>query len=291
MAKRKVAIITDSTAFLPEQFLQEHQIHVIPMNMHWGEQNLLDNVDITPEQFYARLSTSKELPTTSQPSAGRFVELYQEVAQTAESVVCLLLSSDLSGTVASAVAARDLVADEIPVEIVDTRSASLGESLIVSGIARAVARGHGCAEAAELARALSPQVRVLFVVDTLDYLHKGGRIGGGKRFIGSVLNVKPILHLQDGKVEAHSSVRTKRKAVDAIVQVMREEMSGASALHVSVAHAAALEEGQALAQRIREEFNPVELLFSELSPVIGTHTGPGALGIAYYDGAFLPEIA
>jgi DegV family protein with EDD domain len=290
MDKHKVALVTDSTTFLPEDMLRQYPIHVIPQNLHWGQENLLDTVDITPEQFYARLRTAKELPTTSQPSAGRFLEMFQEVAETAESIVCLLISADLSGTVASAHAARDMMERDIPIEIIDTRSASLGESLIVSAMARAVARDKDHQEVAELARALSAQVRVLFVVDTLEFLHRGGRIGGGKRFVGSVLNVKPILHLKDGKVEALASVRTKRKALDSLLQTVREETMGSSSLHVAVAHAAAHEEGQQLAGRIREEFRPVELLLSDMSPVIGTHTGPGALGVAFYDGAFLPEI-
>ena len=291
MARRKVAIITDSTTGLPEAWLRENQIHVIPLNVHWSGQTLLDNVDITVDEFYTRLQSAKELPTTSQPSAGAFLQLFQEIAETAESIVCILISGDLSGTVASAHAGRDLFDNQIPVEIVDTRSASLGEAIIVTAAARAAALGKDHKEVAAIAEAVANQLRVLFVVDTLEYLHKGGRIGGAKRFVGSVLAVKPILQLRDGKVEPLASVRTKRKAVDAMLQTIKEETMGATALHVCVAHAAAPEEGEQLAQRIREELRPKELLFSELSPVIGTHAGPGTLGVAFFDAAFLPEIA
>lgn len=290
MAKRKVAIVTDSTTGLSEDWLREHQIHVIPLNVHWSGETLLDNVDITADQFYTRLQSAKELPSTSQPSAGAFLELFKEIAETAESIVCILISGELSGTVASAHAARDLFEDEVPVEIVDTRSASLGEAVIVSAAARAVALGKDHKEVDELARAISSNVGVLFVVDTLEYLHKGGRIGGAKRLLGSVLAVKPILRLKDGKVEPLTSVRTKRKAVDTMLQTVKEETMNASALRVCVAHAAAPEEGEQLKQRVQEELHPTELLFNELSPVIGTHTGPGTLGIAFFDGAFLPEI-
>lgn len=291
MDRRKVAIVTDSTTGLPEEWLQEHRIHVIPLNVHWSGQTLLDNVDITAGEFYTRLQSAKELPMTSQPSAGAFLELFQKIAETAESIVCILISGELSGTVASAHAARDLFESDVPVEIVDTKSASLGEAVVVSAAARAVALGKDHREVAEIAHAVSRHLRVMFVVDTLEYLHKGGRIGGAKRFVGSVLAVKPILHLKEGKVEPLASVRTKRKAVDAMLQTVKEETMGASALHVCVAHAAAPEEGQQLLQRVKEELKPVELLFNELSPVIGTHTGPGTLGMAFFDAAFLPEIA
>ncbi|MDT8306017.1 MAG: DegV family protein [Anaerolineae bacterium] len=288
MSKHKVAIITDSTAVLPHELLDAHPIFVIPQNLHWGEESLLDNVDITPAQFYRRLQTAKELPTTSQPSAGTFLTFFQEVAEKAESIVAILISAELSGTVASAHAARDMMEGPVPIEIVDTRSASLGLALVVSAAAHALEVGKNHEEIAELARMLSPHLHTLFVVDTLEYLHKGGRIGGAKRLLGSVLALKPLLHLKEGRVEPLTSVRTKRKAVDRMLEVVRENAAGASALHMAVAHAAAEEEADQLAQRVQEEFQPVELMRSDVSPVIGTHTGPGTLAVAFYDGGVLP---
>jgi DegV family protein with EDD domain len=287
MTKHKVAIVTDSTSFLPQEILDAYPIHVIPQNLHWGEESLLDNVDITPTEFYERLRTARELPTTSQPSAGRFLSFFQEVAETAESIVAILLSSELSGTIASAHAARDMMDQAFPIEIVDTRSASLGLALVVSAMTRALDAGQDHKQIAELARKLSPHVRVLFVVDTLEYLHKGGRIGGAKRLLGSVLSIKPLLHLHEGKVEALTSVRTKKKAVERMLQVVKEESAGAATLHMVVAHAASPEEAQELYQMAEEQFRPAQLMLSELSPVIGTHTGPGTLGVAYLDGALL----
>lgn len=290
MGKHKVAIVTDSTAVLPQETLDSYPIHVIPQNLHWGEESLLDNVDITPAQFYERLRTAKVLPTTSQPSAGRFLSFFQEVAETAESIVAILISAELSGTVASAHAARDMMEGSVPIEIVDTRAASLGLALVVSAAARALAAGKDHKQVAELVQMLLPQLHTLFVVDTLEYLHKGGRIGGAQRLLGSVLAIKPLLQLKDGKVEPLTSVRTKRKAIDRMLEVVKEGAVGASALHMAVAHAAARDEADKLAERVREEFKPVELMRSEVSPVIGTHTGPGTLAVAFYDGAFLPEI-
>lgn len=290
MEKKKVAIVTDSTSFLPQETLDEHDIHVIALNLHWGDESLLDNVDITPAQFYERLSSARELPTTSQPSAGRFLSVFQEVAESADSIVAVLLSNELSGTIASAHAAVEMMDERVPIEIVDTRSASLGVGLLTTAAARAVANGKDHVEVAQLLRTLAPHVRLMFVVDTLEYLHKGGRIGGAKRLLGSVLSIKPILQLKDGKVEPLTSVRTKRKAVDRMVEVVREETTGASALHMALVHAASPGEGEELYQRVQQEFQPQELIRGELSPVIGTHTGPGTLGLAFYDASFLPEI-
>jgi DegV family protein with EDD domain len=267
--------------------LETHPIHVIPQNLHWGQESLLDNVDISPAQFYERLRSAKEVPTTSQPSAGRFLSFFEEVAETADSIVAVLLSSDLSGTVASAHAARDMLDGSMPVEIVDTRSASLGLGLIVSAAARAAAAGKDHLEVGEVVRMLSPHVHTMFVVDTLEYLHKGGRIGGAQRLLGSVLAIKPLLHLKDGKVEPLTSVRTKRKAIDRMLEVVKEDSASASSLHMAVAHAAAEKEADELAERVMKEFQPVELMRSEVSPVIGTHTGPGTLAVAFYNSAYL----
>jgi len=286
MAQKSVAVVTDSSAFLPEAVREQYGIHMIPQNLHWGEESLLDGLEITTDEFYRRLAEADALPTTSQPSAGRFLELFERVAEEAESIVGVFISSELSGTIASANAAREMMA-EFPIEVVDSRSASLGLGLIAIAAARAVEEGKDYRQAADVARKLVQQTRVLFVVDTLEYLHKGGRIGGAKRFLGSVLSIKPLLHLVDGKIEPLGSVRTKRKALDKMLSVVREETVEARALHMAVLNAAAPDEGKELCERVRQEFNPVTLIEGELSPVVGAHTGPGTLGVAFYDGAAL----
>ncbi|MDX1663672.1 MAG: DegV family protein [Candidatus Promineifilaceae bacterium] len=288
MTKRKVAIVTDSTANLPPELVAKHEIHVIPLNLHWDEESLLDNVDITPAAFYARLENSSSVPTTSQPSAGRFFQFFSEVAESADSIVGIFLSSDLSGTFASAHAAVDMMGD-YPMKIVDSRSVSLGLGLMVLEAARLAEAGKGYQQIAEVIEAMVPHVHVRFVVDTLEYLHRGGRIGGGKRLIGSMLSIKPLLGVHEGTVEALASVRTKRKAVDRLLEIAQEETEGAQALHMGVIHAAAEDEGRALAERVRERFKPVELVENELTPVIGTHGGPGTVGVCYYDEAALPR--
>lgn len=289
MAQRKVALVTDSTSFLPQELIDKYDLHVIPLNIHWGDENLRDVEDISPAEFYARLQRSDEIPTTSQPSAGRFLTFFQDVAETADSIVAVLLSAKLSGTVASAHAAVEMMDADYPIEIVDSDSAALGVGLIALAAARAVEKGMDHKEVAEVARTLSPHVRLIFVVDTLEYLHKGGRIGGARRLLGSVLSIKPLLQLKDGEIEALASVRTKRKAVNHMLDIVQEDTVGAKELHMGILHAAAEQEGEELYERVKHLFSPAELLSSELSPVIGTHVGPGALGMGYYDAGVLDK--
>lgn len=278
---KKVAVVVDSTAFIPPELVTQYDIHVIPQILNWEGKSYRDNVDITPEEFYTRLKTAKEMPTTSQPSAGEFYELFSDLAKKAGSILAILISEPLSGTQASARAARDMMPD-FPIEIVDSRSTVMGLGFMVLAAARAVQNGADYKEAAEVARALKEKMRIIFVVDTLEFLHRGGRIGGAKRFVGSMLSIKPLLHIDNGKVEPLASVRTKRKAIKHMLDLVEEEMKGKSDVHVAIMNAVALEEASAIAEEVKRRVNPVELLITELSPVIGTHAGPGTVGVIYY---------
>ncbi len=281
MSKKKVAIVIDSTANLPDELVEKYGIHVVPQIVNWEGQSLLDGIDLFAEEFYQKLPTTKASPTTSQPSAGEFLEHFQKVAETADSIVGIFISEYLSGTLSSARTAKEMMGD-YPLEIVDSRSASMGLGLIGLAAARAADEGKDYQEVAELARALVPKVRVMFVVDTLEYLHRGGRIGGAKRLIGSMLSVKPLLHLDDGKIEPLASVRTKKKALQHMLSVAEQDLAGKSSVHTAVLHAVALPEAEQISAELQSKFQPVENILGELSPVIGTHVGPGTLGIAYY---------
>lgn len=170
--KQKVAIVTDSTANMPKDLLEEYGIQVIPLTVNWEGKSLLDGVDIQVDEFYDRLQKAKEMPTTSQPSVGLFMEFFQQVAETADSIVGIFISEPLSGTMDSArSAAKEL--SNIPIELVDSRSAAMGLALIVTNAARMAAAGKDYQEIAEKARALVPKIRLLFVVDTLEFLHRG----------------------------------------------------------------------------------------------------------------------
>lgn len=281
MSKTKVAIITDSVANLTPETIAEHNIYVIPQILNWEGQSLLDQIDITTTEFYARLSQSKDLPKTSQPSPGQFAEHFLKVAEGAESIVAVFVSSALSGTIQSATLGAQELGD-YPIEIVDSRSASLGLGLLAVAAARHAAAGHDYRAVAEHVRGLVPRMRVLFVVDTLEYLHKGGRIGGAKRLVGSVLSIKPVLHLENGQIEPLASIRTKSKAIAHMLEIILGEMKGKQHIHAGVIHANAPEDAAYIKQQILAAVQPQELLVNQLTPVIGANVGPGVVGMGYY---------
>ncbi|MBK8989411.1 MAG: DegV family protein [Chloroflexi bacterium] len=279
--KTKVAVVVDSTAYIPEELISKYKLHVIPLHVNWAGESLRDNVDIKPDEFYTRLTQAKDMPTTSQPSAGEFFDLYSQIAQTAESIVSIHISAELSGTIASAHAAAELMGD-FPIEIVDSRSTSMGLGYLALAAAEAAAQGADYKTAAAAARAILPRLRLVFVVDTLEYLHRGGRIGGAQRLFGSMLSIKPLLQLEDGRIEPLDKVRTKSKAVQRLIEIAAESVQGARATHVTILNAAVPAEAESLAAQIRERIKPASLNIVEISPVIGTHTGPAALGLAWY---------
>jgi DegV family protein with EDD domain len=281
MRNSKIAIVTDSTANLPDEIIAQYNIHVVPLTVNWGGQGYLDGIDITPAAFYERLKTDKESPTTSQPSAGQFEEVFTKLAENYESIVGVFVSEPLSGTLDSARTAANTMPD-FPIEIIDSRSISFGLGYMVLAAARAVEGGLNQAEVAQAARSLIDSMRFTFVVETLDYLHRGGRIGGAQRLLGSVLSIKPLLHLSDGKVEPLESVRTKRKAVNRMLEIAYQETRDKGSVRAAVVHASSPQEAEVFRQVVLEKLNPVELMLDELTPVIGTHVGPGTIGLVYY---------
>ncbi|MEM8861543.1 MAG: DegV family protein [Chloroflexota bacterium] len=279
MSKAKVAVVTDSTSCLTPELIEKYNIHVIPLLVNWDEESLKDGIDITPDQFYSRLSKSSSMPATSQPSAGEFVELYEKVAESAESIVSIHISSELSGTYQSALAAQGMV--EVPVELIDSRTTATPLGMMVIEAAKAVANGATAAEAGDAAKALIGNASIYFVVDTLEFLHRGGRIGGARRMIGSILNVKPILTIDDGKVESHASVRTKKKAMKAMIDTVTEKLGGKSPKYIGVIHSSAADEAAKLSSMMETQFGSAEVIEADLTPVIGTHVGPRCVGLAY----------
>jgi DegV family protein with EDD domain len=281
MGDSRVAVVTDSTANIPADLVKKYKIHVIPQCLNWEDKTYLDGVDITPNEFYARLGDAKELPTTSQPSAGEFHEFFNKLAEDHDAIVGVFISEFLSGTIASATAAVEMMPD-FPVEVVDSRSASMGLGFMILAVARALEDGKSPTEAAGIAEAMKPLTHAIFVVDTLEFLHRGGRIGGANRLLGSMLSIKPVLHLENGKIEPLARVRTKRKALAHVLDHVAADIAGRGAFHASVIHAAAPQEAAVFSEQVRERFSPVELFTTELSPVVGTHTGPGLVGLGYY---------
>jgi DegV family protein with EDD domain len=281
----KITVVTDSTAYLSNDFVTEHGIKVVPLNLNWDDENFRDNVDITAEEFYQRLEKSNSIPTTSQPSSGDFLTVFKEAAKGVDALVAVLISSGISGTVDSAIMAKKEFT-QVPVEIVDSKVAAAGLALMCKAVASAVEKGNSVDEVLKMGKRVFDSMSVYFVVDTLKYLHKGGRIGGASAFLGSALDLKPILFLSpEGKVEALEKVRTKKKAVSRLIDLAVEKADGKKA-YVGIMHANALEGAQAIKAELENRMDLADIEIYELSPAIGTHAGPGTLGIAVHTTAY-----
>src|SRR5450432_1979396 len=273
----KIAIVTDSTCDLSPDVVQERRITVTPEHILWGDENLTDGVDISTEGVYERLGKDPILPKTSQPSSGEFAEKFREARekQAADAVLCITLSNDLSGTFTSARAACNLV--DFPVHVVDSRTVTIALGFAVLAAADALDRGASVEEAATVASEAGKRSKVLFTLNTLEFLHRGGRIGGASRFIGTALNIKPILQIKDGIVGTLESVRTRKKAVARMVQIVTEQ-TWERPLCVGVLHAQS-PELEEVAYELKAALKPECFMISVIAAAIGVHTGPGTLGV------------
>jgi len=276
----KIAIVTDSSPNIPEHIIKEHKIHVVPITLIWEEETYYDGVDITPEQFYDRLKTAKVMPSTSQPSVADFEVLFRSLHNEGYEILAVLISEDLSGTISSATQAKKLLPDAT-IEIVNSKTLAMALGFHVLAAAKAANQGASLAECKQIAEDARERSGVIFVLDTLEFLHRGGRIGASKRFMGSLLNVKPILTIEDGLIIPLDSVRTQKKALETIVDLIVEKVSGHKTIRLATLHANNPDTAQFILDEASKRVSPQETVFSELSPTIGTHAGPGAVGLAY----------
>lgn len=277
----KITVVTDSSAYIPGEALEGLDVSIIPLWLIWDNQLFRDGVDIDPPTFYQRLRTSPSLPTSSQPSAGEFVDFFREVAANTDVIVAVMVSSKISGTFTNACTAQAQL-PEIPIHVVDTYETSMGLGFCVLAAARAAAAGRSVEEVVAAAEDMRERVHFLFAVDTLEFLHRGGRIGGAKRLLGTALRIKPLLHFQDGQIEPLCQIRTKRKAIARMLEVAEERLAGRRMAEASVLDVDCPEEADAVAEQVRERFQVPIIYRSTVSPVVGTHAGPGTVGFAFY---------
>jgi DegV family protein with EDD domain len=275
-----IAIVTDSTAYIPNDLVRKYGIHVAPQILIWGEETIRDGVDIMPEAFYERLKTATVMPTTSQVTIAYFHELFQKLAAEGKQILAVLVSSKLSGTISSAVQAKEML-PQAQIEIVDSLSTAMALGFQVLAAARADEAGKSFAQVAEVARSGAAHTGIVFAVETLEFLHRGGRIGGAARLLGTALNLKPLLELVDGRIEPVEKIRTKAKARARLLDIVEERVRGKGNLRLATVHAAVRGEAQELLQLAIERLKPVETIVAEASPVVGNHAGPGTVGLAY----------
>ena len=276
----KVTLVTDSTAYIPQNLVDQYKIVVASQVLVWGNETLRDGIDIMPDQFYARLAKATIMPSTSQASPADFELIFNELLAKGQDVLAVLISSKLSGTMDSANQAW-FTLDGAPLEVIDSHTTAMALGFLVLKAARAAESGASLKECKALVEHYKPKVGALFSVDTLEFLHRGGRIGGASRLLGTALNIKPLLELVDGRIEPVEKVRTRRKALARLVELLGERTGGDKPLRVSVIHANARAEAAAVLEEVKSKFNLVECFLSDVSPVVGTHAGPGTVAITY----------
>lgn len=280
---KKIALITDSTCDLPQEYLDKYNIQVVPLTIVWGKDQFRDGVDLSPDEFYNRLESDPVIPTTSQPTPQEMVQAYEKARDNgAEEIVILTISSAMSGTYTSAKKAAEMI--DLPVHVGDSKSNSMGLGWQVLAAARA--RGNGADGKSMLKAAEQACSSMVYMIslDTLEYLHKGGRIGGASHFIGTMLNLKPQITVDHttGLVEGGRRSRTRKRALMDLYEDFFNQVDENKIMRIAVLHNAALEEAEQIKGKIQEEFSPDELIISIVSPVLGVHTGPRAVAICGY---------
>jgi len=278
-----IAIITDSTCDLPRELVEKHQIVVVPLYVLWGSDELLDGQEIDNATFYARLLEDPVHPKTSQPTPADFVRAIQGTGAT--EVVIITISKELSGTFESAHRAREMLDERVHVHVVDSFSLSMGLGWQVLAAARERERGGSAATMIGEAERVRKRTSLVLTVDTLEYLHRGGRIGGAAKLLGSVVQLKPLLEINHttGTLEAVARIRTRKKALQEIVEETFRRVDADRPTRLAVVHAAALEEAQALLEKLQERVRPLQVVVNEITPVLGVHGGPGLLGVCAYN--------
>lgn len=273
----RIALVTDSTAYLSKEETAEHGITVIPLTVNFEDGFIYDGI-VDTEEFFARVDRSEKLPFTSQPAIGQFVEVYRSLVEAGKEVVSIHISSRLSGTFESARGAAAMV-DPGKITVVDSTTTSAPMALLVLAASRWAREGLGRSEIAAKLEKAKPEVRTFFIPDTLEYLKKGGRIGGAQALLGSLLQIKPILYFAEGKIEVFKKVRTRRRAINRMLQEIPLE---SKYLKVAVVHCAALEDAFGIKEMILEMAPHARVEIREFGPVLSTHGGPGLVGMGVW---------
>jgi DegV family protein with EDD domain len=281
----KVAIVTDSTAYIPDDVLKKYLISVVPQIIIWGDETFQDGVDIQPDQFYRKLTTAKIMPTTSQVAIVTVKAAFEKLLEAGYDVFGIFISAKLSGTMQSAIHAKEMLPKAAAkIVVLDSNSTAMAMGFHVLTAARAAQAGANLAECLKLAEEAQKHTGVYFVVDTLEFLRRGGRIGGATAMLGSALNLKPLLELRDGRIESVEKVRTKGKAISRMIDLVAEKTAGRTPVRLATLHANAEDEARSALEAASARLNPIEQILASVSPAIGTHAGPGTVGLAYMAG-------
>jgi DegV family protein with EDD domain len=279
-----IRIVTDSTCEAPAALLAHPRVTVVPLTVIFGQQALLDGVEITREQFWARLPKSEKLPTTSQASPAQFEAPFRALTDAGDEVIALVISARLSQTYNSALIARDALEGR-PIDIVDSQSTSIGLGLMLQEAVALAEAGASREEVVARLTQMRPKVRLTFVLETLEYLEKGGRIGKAQAFVGTLLKFKPLLGIVDGEVVPVTRVRSRAKALEAVQELLLTQVPARGEhVRIGMTHALAAAEAQQVGAKLAAQFGAPAPFLADLGPVLGVHVGPGTIGVAVYSG-------
>ena len=281
----QVAVVTDSTASIPEELLEELKIRTVAYYIHRGQEVLRDLVTIQRKEFLDWLATASILPTTASPGPGDYIEAYKELAESgAEEIVSIHMTSKASGAYQAALIAQSMLKEQMPdlrVEVIDTRNAALCQGWMAIEAARAALSGLRLDEVAAKVKAMIPVTHLLQTADTLRYLYMGGRIGKAKHLVGSLLNIKPVIGVENGEIVPLGVARSRTQAYQSMVDKV-EAAFGKSRVKIAYVHAGAMQEVEKIKNIVESRLNAVESLIGELSPALAVHTGPGTAGLCYF---------
>ncbi len=283
----RIAFVTDSTAGMPADQVKKYNVSIVPLQVIFGTESFRDGVDLTQKEFFARLKAARTLPTTSQPSVADFEATYGKLLADpgVDSIISIHISSRLPrGTDRSAAQAAERLSAGTgkKISVIDSHTAYMGEGLMVIDGSRAAEKGASHDDIVKMVEeVMRPKMQILLLVDTLEYLARGGRIGGAQAFLGGLLNIKPILYVREGRIEPLERVRTHRKAMERLAELGAEIAKGRPC-QVAIGHAEAEEDAKVLSGLVHQKLKVVEEFSSDLGPVISTHTGPGVLGFVFY---------
>ena len=278
----KIAIVTDSTAYIPQSIRDEQGIIMVPLNVVFGNESYKEEVEITASDFYEMMKNAEQLPTTSQPAIGLFGSEFERLAKDYDQIISIHLSSQISGTYQAAVVAGDMV-DGVEVFAFDSEISCMPQGYYVLEAAKLVKEGKTATEIIERLHEMKQKIRAYFMADDLSHLHRGGRLNGAQLFVGSLLQVKPVLHFENGKIVPFEKVRTAKKALNRIFSLLDEDASQGNPIHIVVIHANREEKAEQIASELRDKYPHAKVTVSYFGPVIGTHLGEGSLGVGWFN--------
>lgn len=278
----KIAVVTDSTAYIPSELREKHQIHMVPLSVIFDDISYREEIDITTEEFYQKMKESENLPTTSQPAVGTIMEKFEELAKDYDAVISIHISSKISGTYRAVESVGEMVKDDIKVYPFDTALSAMPQGLFAIEAAEMIKDNHTPGEILERLEKLKTNIKAYFMVDDLTNLQRGGRLSGAQALIGSLLQIKPILHFVDGFIVPFEKVRTQKKAINRIIGMLEADASKGDIAKVVFIHGNNEQSALDLRNEFSRKYPDIETVISYFGPVVGTHLGEGSIGVSWF---------